>query len=179
MSMYSVVGDNGNSDPLVTRSAVAAESLLEGDMDPWLRLCGAEAAPHTRAALWAAVGTLLARMHKKHQACLKRIAELEERVPRVDLEVDECGRPSIKLTKGTKVLRVRIPCIVDQKIWRSGTRYLTGDAVTHNRSLFIAQVDEPKGRPEDASGCWRLAVCRGVDGRNGKDAPAPKDGEES
>ena len=176
----SVVGDNGNSDPLVKQSVVAAESLLEGDIHPVDQPSAhSEADPRTRAAL-CAVGTLLAKMHRNTPGVPQTIAELEERGLRawqyLSKSTNAAAR-SIKLTKGTKVSRVRIPCIVDQKIWRSGTRYLTGDAVTHNRSLFIAQVDEPKGRPEDASGCWRLAVCRGVDGRNGKDAPAPKEDE--
>jgi len=86
---------------------------------------------------------------------------------------DDRGRPFLKFVKGAITKRVRLPAIIDQKVWRAGTKYFKGDAVTHNRSLFIAQVDQPSGKPEDASGDWRLAVMRGRDAAQPK--PAPED----
>ena len=83
-------------------------------------------------------------------------------------EHDEAGRLYLKFVKGAITKRVRVPGLVDLKVWRAGVKYCKGDAVTHNRSLFIAQTDHPTGRPEDASGDWRLAVMRG------RDAAQPK-----
>jgi hypothetical protein len=87
-------------------------------------------------------------------------------------EHDEAGRLYLKFVKGTITKRVRVPGLVDLKVWRAGVKYFKGDAVTHNRSLFLAQVDHPTGRPEDASGDWRLAVMRG------RDAAQPKPRED-
>jgi integrin beta 3 len=91
----------------------------------------------------------------------------------LEFEWDDHGRPFLKFVKGAITKRVRLPAIIDQKVWRAGTKYFKGDAVTHNRSLFIAQVDQPSGKPEDASGDWRLAVMRGRDAAQPK--PAPED----
>lgn len=95
----------------------------------------------------------------------------------LEFEHDAGGRLFLKLSRGEMVKTVRVPCITDQKVWRYGVDYLKGDAVTHNRSIFIAQRDHPTGKPEDASGDWRLAVTRGKDGRDGRDAikPEPED----
>jgi hypothetical protein len=90
-------------------------------------------------------------------------------------EHDEAGRLYLKFVKGTITKLVRVPGIVDLKVWRAGIRYQKGDAVTHNRSLFIAQTDHPSGKPEDASGDWRLAVMRGRDAAQPKKVDADGD----
>jgi hypothetical protein len=96
--------------------------------------------------------------------------------PDLSFEVDERGRPALTLKKGNTTIRQRVG-LNDQGIWRSGASYVKGDVVTHNRSLFMCRFDHPSGRPEDASGHWRLAVMRGRDGKDGRDATVPTEGK--
>jgi hypothetical protein len=104
-----------------------------------------------------------------------RVAALEARlaqmVPTLTLDTDAEGRAQVKLIDGTRTTIVTVPGLLDRGPWRSGTRYVRGDVVSHQRSLFICQRDNPAGKPEDSSGDWRLAVMRGRDGRD-----ATKDG---
>ena len=160
---------NGNGDD---GTPALKKSLLDGDGDAWLHLCASVSDPNARSAL-AQIGGALASIRTRDKKRDQSIAEIKERTlawPDLSFEVDECGRPALTLKKANTTIRQRVG-LNDQGIWRSGVSYVKGDVVTHNRSLFICRVDDPKGKPEDASGCWRLAVMRG------RDAPAPKASE--
>jgi len=58
-------------------------------------------------------------------------------------------------------------------VFVEGREYRTGDGVSLGGSFWIAQLDNPAGRP-GTSDAWRLAVKRG---RDGKDGLPGKDGE--
>jgi hypothetical protein len=93
--------------------------------------------------------------------------------------VDETGRPVIKFVKGDRVKTFPIPGLVDRGVWRPDTAYVKGDGVTFGGSFFIAQVENPAGKPEESPD-WRLAVKRGREGKaglNGKDGAPGKDGK--
>ncbi|WP_395406296.1 phage portal protein [Pseudoduganella sp. UC29_106] len=62
-----------------------------------------------------------------------------------------------------------IPGVVDKGIFRDGEAYKRGDGVTFGGSWFLAQKDQPAGKPGESSD-WRLAAKRG---RDGKDAMPP------
>jgi Collagen triple helix repeat (20 copies) len=72
---------------------------------------------------------------------------------------------------------------LDRGVYRAENNYLTGDAVTHAGSFWIAQRDAPQSRPGEGNGDWRLAVKKGRDGKDGKDGkhgergPPGKDGQ--
>ena len=69
----------------------------------------------------------------------------------------------------TKEFHHRVPVIIDRGVYSEGREYATGDAVTWGGSLWIAQA--PTAQKPGQSDTWRLAVKRG---RDGKDAPEPK-----
>lgn len=58
-----------------------------------------------------------------------------------------------------------IPGFDDRGVFKEGESYLRGDGVTFGGSLFLAQKDQPAGKP-GASSDWRLAVKKGRDGRD-------------
>lgn len=57
--------------------------------------------------------------------------------------------------------------VIDRGIWKDGMSYRQGDGVTYGGSFWIAQKDEPEGKPDSGNGAWRLAVKRGRDGKDG------------
>lgn len=54
-------------------------------------------------------------------------------------------------------------------VWRPATVYRESNSVTDNGSLWFCRVPQSTQRPGDGSD-WQLAVKRGRDGRNGRDA---------
>lgn len=60
---------------------------------------------------------------------------------------------------------VRIPGFEDRGVWRDGVDYEKGDGVSFGGSFFIAQKDQPEGKPEQSKD-WRCAVKRGRDGKD-------------
>lgn len=58
----------------------------------------------------------------------------------------------------------KLPLVLERGIYKTDHRYERGDAVTFDGSYWIAQVDEPQGKPGQ-SGDWRLAVKKGRDGK--------------
>jgi hypothetical protein len=78
-----------------------------------------------------------------------------------------------------KEFRHTFPMVIDRGVYAEGKGYQRGDGVTYGGSFFIAQVDQPVGKPEDGSKDWRLSVKRGRDGKpgvNGKDGAPGLDG---
>ena len=65
---------------------------------------------------------------------------------------------------GEAVHEIKTAIVLDAGVWREGTAYAAGDAVSHGGSLFIAQKGT-NAKP-GASDDWRLAVKRGADGRD-------------
>lgn len=71
------------------------------------------------------------------------------------------------MTSGAVVeKRVALPAVLDRGVFRDGTKYAKGDAVTYGGSLWIGQADEPPGKPGDVGSGWRLAVKKGRDGKD-------------
>lgn len=84
-----------------------------------------------------------------------------------DIELSEDGRTinmSLKTEDAIVERSLKIPTVIDRGVYKESNQYEKGDAVTYAGSLFIAQTDNPDGKPETSSG-WRLAVKRGRDGR--------------
>jgi hypothetical protein len=89
-------------------------------------------------------------------------------------EFDEQGRLYIKFGLGDVEKRFRVPCLLDRGVYKSGETYLAGDSVSYGGSTWIAQRDNPPGKPETGEPKhtgWRLAVQRGRDGKAGPPGP--------
>lgn len=88
-----------------------------------------------------------------------------------DLAVDHDGDRGIALKFSRdgicKEFRVDIPAVLDRGVYKEGSAYQRGDAVTWGGSLWIAQKDAPESKPGLGDG-WRLAVKKGRDGKDGK-----------
>jgi hypothetical protein len=86
-----------------------------------------------------------------------------------DLDVSYDGEKTItlKFTKGehVKEFSFAMPVVIDRGVYREGSEYKAGDAVTWGGSLWIAQK-ETAAKP-DAGDDWRLSVKRGRDGKDG------------
>lgn len=66
-----------------------------------------------------------------------------------------------------------VPGFDDRGVFKEGESYLRGDGVTYGGCLFLAQKDDPSGKP-GTSQDWRMAVKKGRDGRDaGPSAPTP------
>ena len=92
-----------------------------------------------------------------------------------DLTVEHDGERGVTLRfvrgEETKEFAFRLPVVLDRGIWREGTAYEKGDAVTWGGSLWIAQQDGVTDKPDAGGPGWRLAVKRGRDGKDGTVVP--------
>ena len=131
-----------------------AGGLAEGDADAWMRLARDESV--STRDLIGLLGMFLADV-------TKHAKEAKRNVPTIEPQHDDCGRLQLRIVTGSKSEYVRVPCVVDRGVWRRGQTYLKGDAVSHQRSLFICQRDHPSGMPADGSHEWRLGAMRGRD----------------
>lgn len=59
---------------------------------------------------------------------------------------------------------LKFPVVIDRGVWKEGSKYEQGDAVTWGGSLWIAQK-ETEAKPDSGDG-WRLSVKRGRDGKD-------------
>lgn len=75
----------------------------------------------------------------------------------------------------TKEFAFSFPVVLDRGVFKDGTTYEAGDAVTWGGSLWIAQK-ATSDKPEAGDG-WRLAVKRGRDGKQGEPGKAGVPGE--
>lgn len=75
---------------------------------------------------------------------------------------------TFKLQRGdvTKLLKFRLPIPIDRGVFKEHAAYEKGDLVTYAGSIWIAQRDDPPGKPDESNGAWRLCVKRGRDGRD-------------
>jgi integrin beta 3 len=70
-----------------------------------------------------------------------------------------------------------VPFVIDRGVWKAGTTYQRGDAVSWAGSLWIAQ-QETTQRPGDGETSWRLSAKKGNDGKAGPAGAAGKDGRD-
>lgn len=88
-----------------------------------------------------------------------------------DLTVEHDGERGIVLrfARGSEVKEfpLSFPVTIDRGVYKEGSAYQRGDAVTWGGSLWIAQKDSPESKPGMGDG-WRLAVKKGRDGKDGK-----------
>ncbi len=88
-----------------------------------------------------------------------------------DLSVEHDGSGLIYLhfVRGEqrKDFELRLPCFRDRGVYSEESKdYREGHGTTWGGSYFIAQKDNPQGRPGESDD-WRLAVKRGRDGKDG------------
>jgi AcrR family transcriptional regulator len=91
-------------------------------------------------------------------------------VENLGLELEEDGRTlRFVLADGERrhVAAVKLAIPLDRGVFKDNARYERGDVVTFGGSMWIAQKDEPQGRPGNAPD-WRLAV------KHGRDAKPPR-----
>lgn len=88
-----------------------------------------------------------------------------------DLQVEHDGERgfTLKFVCGdqVKAFPFTLPIVLDRGVYRDGTAYEKGDAVSWGGSLWIAQ-DKTAVKPDTPEGGWRLSVKRGRDGRDGE-----------
>jgi hypothetical protein len=93
-----------------------------------------------------------------------------------DLKVTHDGDGLVLLTfcRGdvSREFTIRLPRFKDMGVYREGQAHQKGDGVTFGGSFWIAQVDDPPGKPGDPDSGWRLAVKKGRDGKDGGGAQA-------
>jgi ketosteroid isomerase-like protein len=86
-----------------------------------------------------------------------------------DLSVEYDGEKTmtLKFTKGERVKEflINMPVPIDRGVFKDDGEYKSGDGVSWAGSFWIAQKDNPTGKPD--AGDWRLSVKRGRDGRDG------------
>lgn len=77
---------------------------------------------------------------------------------------DGDGRLTFRFERGDLVKEhtMRLPRFVDRGVFRETEAYQKGDGVTWGGSFFIAQKDDPQGKPGQSND-WRLAVKKGRD----------------
>lgn len=92
----------------------------------------------------------------------------------LDPEYDGERTVRLKWSDGSGKEQVRewhLPVVIYREIFREGTQYEVGDAVTFGGSVWIAKK-ATTAKPTEGNGDWRLAVKHGRDGRDG--APGTK-----
>ncbi len=91
----------------------------------------------------------------------------------LDAVYDDVGRMSLRFAKGDHVEQFRVPCFVDRGVYKAGTEYVQGDAVTWRGSIYLAQAatTATPGTSAPESRAWRLAVTAGRDGKGIKGEP--------
>lgn len=90
-----------------------------------------------------------------------------------DLSVEQVNERTIAfmLKRGNEVaeFQITIPSIIYRNVWVGTESYAQGDAVTWGGSLWIAERSAP-GKPDTADSGWTLAVKKGRDGKDLKEA---------
>lgn len=81
----------------------------------------------------------------------------------MDMVVADDG-VALVFTRGEQKKAFALPIVFDRGVFKADTAYRKGNGVTWGGQFWIAQKDNPEGKP-DASSDWRLAV------KKGRDAP--------
>lgn len=63
--------------------------------------------------------------------------------------------------KGGTVKEARLPIPIDRGVWKDGAEYYRGNGVSWGGSFWLAQKDNPAGKPDSPNSDWRLATKRG------------------
>lgn len=97
-----------------------------------------------------------------------------------DMDVSYDGERSFTITwqRGdlVKTKTFIVPTVIDRGYWREGSEAKTGDAMTHDGTLWIALRDT-KAKPARESDDWRIGARKGRDGAQGppgKEYKAPE-----
>ena len=95
----------------------------------------------------------------------------------IQVEYDGERRFSLKFVQGDRVKEFgafTLPVMIDRGVFKQGTSYEQGDAVSWGGSIWIAQsaTSAKPGESGQESRAWRLGVQRGRDGKAGP--PGPK-----
>lgn len=72
---------------------------------------------------------------------------------------------------------LRVPSVIYRGVWKHDQEYARGDMATWDGSVWHCEADSTKDQP-GTSPAWKLAVKRGVNGRDGKDGSQGKEGPE-
>jgi integrin beta 3 len=88
-------------------------------------------------------------------------------------EVSEDGREIIDRYIKDNVIRYefrrhRATC---RGTWRHDETYLVDDTAISNNCLWVARVNNPKGKPGDNEKSWQLVARKGRDGKDGERGP--------
>lgn len=76
-----------------------------------------------------------------------------------------------KLTDGSSDVKTfTLPAMIYREVWREGTAYTRGDAVTWAGSVWVAR-EATEEKPGATASSWRLAVKHGRDGKDGVIGP--------
>lgn len=101
------------------------------------------------------------------RAC-ERIPKPKDGMGFEDIEIAHDGerRFCFRLVRGDEVKEFpfRLPAVIYRQVFKEGTDYEQGDAVTFGGSLWIAEKDDPAGKP-GLSDDWTLAAKKGRDGK--------------
>lgn len=167
--------------PVVAESVQKAVSALPGAKDG-VSLAGAMVDRDGNLVLTLSDGTLCALGRVVGQdvdmaAVERSIAEKVAAIPVPKDGVDGVGFDDmtfevraegcyLTFSKGEVVKEARLPIPTYREVYKEGTTYRAGDAVTWAGSLWIA-TEETSEKPDTGKG-WRLAVKKG---RDGKDKP--------
>lgn len=85
-----------------------------------------------------------------------------------DLEIEHDGERTVTLSfvqgERRKDFVLKMPVMLDRGVFKDGSNYERGDAVTWAGSIWIAQKDT--GAKPGEGGDWRLAVKKGRDGKD-------------
>lgn len=69
-----------------------------------------------------------------------------------------------------------MPVVIYKGVFKASEEHHAGDAVTFGGCLWIAQKDNPDGKPGDSAD-WKLAVKKGRDGKDGTDGKQGEKGD--
>lgn len=81
----------------------------------------------------------------------------------LDLVVADDG-VAIVFTRGDEKKAFPLPVPIDRGVYKEGSAYRKGNAVTWGGQLWIAQKNNPEGKPGDGD-AWRLSVKKGRDAK--------------
>lgn len=89
-----------------------------------------------------------------------------------DVVEGDAGRYVMRFQRGDYIVEreIKLPVFIDRGIFKDGETYVAGNGVTFGGSFWIAQKDNPQGKP-GAGTDWRLAVKKGRDGRDTEGKP--------
>lgn len=98
-------------------------------------------------------------------------ADIAGRFNAVSITSPDSGR-TLRWAIGDTVHEIKTAIVLDAGVWKEDTSYAAGDGVTLGGSFFIAQTATlaKPGKSDD----WRLAVKRGIDGRDARAEREPE-----